>query len=38
MSGGQTGIDQMALEVARSLGVPTGGMAPKGCLVVEIEY
>ncbi|GAB3794705.1 hypothetical protein GCM10028819_09270 [Spirosoma humi] len=32
ISGGQTGIDQLGLEVARSLGIPTGGMAPKGYL------
>lgn len=30
ISGGQTGIDQMGLEVARSLGIPTGGVAPRG--------
>lgn len=30
ISGGQTGIDQLGLEVARSLGIPTGGIAPKG--------
>jgi hypothetical protein len=28
ISGGQTGVDQVALEVAHSLGFPTGGMAP----------
>ncbi len=32
ISGGQTGIDQLGLEVARSLGIPTGGLAPKGYL------
>lgn len=32
ISGGQTGIDQLGLEVARSLGIPTGGVAPKGFL------
>lgn len=32
ISGGQTGIDQLGLEVARSLGIPTGGIAPKGYL------
>ena len=32
ISGGQTGIDQLGLEVARSLGTPTGGVAPKGYL------
>lgn len=30
ISGGQTGIDQMGLRVAKSLGIPTGGTAPKG--------
>jgi len=35
ISGGQTGVDQMALEVARSLGIPTGGMAPKGYLTED---
>ena len=30
ISGGQTGADQIGLEVARSLGIPTGGTAPKG--------
>lgn len=30
ISGGQTGIDQLRLEVARSLGILTGGVAPKG--------
>jgi len=29
ISGFQTGIDQMGLEVARELGLPTGGFAPK---------
>ena len=29
ISGGQTGIDRMGLEVARELGLPTGGTAPK---------
>lgn len=32
VSGGQTGIDQLGLEVAKALGIPTGGMAPKGYL------
>ncbi|CAN5263474.1 putative molybdenum carrier protein [soil metagenome] len=32
ISGGQTGIDQLGLEVARSLGIPTGGLAPNGYL------
>lgn len=29
ISGGQTGVDRIALEVAKKLGIPTGGMAPK---------
>lgn len=29
ISGGQTGIDRMGLEVAKQLGMETGGMAPK---------
>lgn len=29
ISGGQTGIDRMGLEVARELGLATGGTAPK---------
>lgn len=29
ISGGQTGVDRYALEIARSIGLPTGGMAPK---------
>lgn len=32
ISGGQTGIDRMALEVAKELGIKTGGYAPKGYL------
>ena len=30
ISGGQTGVDQMALEAAHAHGLVTGGMAPKG--------
>jgi hypothetical protein len=30
ISGGQTGADRTALEVARELGLPTGGWAPHG--------
>ena len=30
ISGGQTGVDQMGLEVAKELGLLTGGYAPKG--------
>jgi Circularly permutated YpsA SLOG family len=32
ISGGQTGADRIGLEVARELGFPTGGTAPKGFL------
>jgi predicted Rossmann-fold nucleotide-binding protein len=30
ISGGQTGVDRAALDVALELGVPTGGWCPKG--------
>jgi fructose-specific component phosphotransferase system IIB-like protein len=30
ISGGQTGVDQAALRAAKTLGIPTGGYAPKG--------
>lgn len=30
ISGGQIGVDQLALQVARSYGLETGGTAPKG--------
>lgn len=30
ISGGQTGVDQIALQVAKELGIRTGGMMPKG--------
>lgn len=30
ISGGQTGADRIGLEVAKELGIPTGGIAPKG--------
>ena len=30
ISGGQTGVDRLGLEVAKVLGIPTGGTAPKG--------
>lgn len=30
ISGGQTGVDQVALKVAKELGYETGGVAPKG--------
>jgi hypothetical protein len=29
ISGGQTGVDRFGLEVARAVGIPTGGTAPK---------
>jgi hypothetical protein len=32
ISGGQTGVDRIALEVARECEVPTGGTAPRGFL------
>ena len=32
ISGGYTGIDQLGLEVVHALGIPTGGIAPKGYL------
>jgi hypothetical protein len=45
ISGGQTGIDQLGLKVAKFLGIPTGGTAPKGfrtelgpCLSLRDEY
>lgn len=31
ISGGQKGVDRAALEVARELGIATGGWVPKGC-------
>ena len=30
ISGGQTGVDRAALDVARALGLPYGGFIPKG--------
>ena len=35
ISGGQTGADQGALIAARALGIPTGGVAPRGWLTEE---
>lgn len=32
ISGGQTGADRGGLEAARTLGIPTGGTAPRGYL------
>ncbi|MCZ6532881.1 MAG: putative molybdenum carrier protein [SAR324 cluster bacterium] len=31
VSGGQSGVDSAALEVALELGIPTGGWCPRGC-------
>lgn len=30
ISGGQTGVDQLGLQAAKALGIPTGGTAPLG--------
>lgn len=35
ISGGQSGIDQLGLQVAKELGIPTGGMMPKGFITDE---
>lgn len=35
ISGGQTGADRTGLEVARELGIETGGTVPKGCRTDE---
>jgi len=35
ISGGQTGADRTALEVAEELGIPTGGWVPLGCWTDE---
>lgn len=35
ISGGQTGVDQMALRTAKAYGIPTGGWMPKGWLTEE---
>lgn len=35
ISGGQTGIDRMGLEVARESGIKTGGMVPKGFMTED---
>jgi hypothetical protein len=32
ISGGQTGVDRLGLEIAKSIGIETGGTAPKGFL------
>lgn len=35
ISGGQTGVDRAALDVAMELGIPCGGWCPKGRLAVD---
>ena len=35
VSGGQTGVDRAALDVALSLGIPCGGWCPKGRLAED---
>ncbi len=35
ISGGQTGVDRAALDVARELGIPCGGWCPKGRRAVD---
>ena len=35
VSGGQTGVDRAALDVAIELGIPTGGWVPKGRLAED---
>ena len=35
MSGGQTGVDRAALDVAMALGIPHGGWCPKGRLAED---
>jgi hypothetical protein len=35
VSGGQTGVDRAALDVALELGIPCGGWCPKGRLAVD---
>ena len=35
ISGGQTGVDTIGLQVAKELGIETGGKAPKGFLREE---
>lgn len=37
VSGGQTGVDRAALEVARELGIPCGGWCPRGRLAEDGE-
>lgn len=35
ISGGQTGVDQAALAIAKLRGIPTGGFAPKGFITTN---
>jgi hypothetical protein len=35
VSGGQTGVDRAALDVALEFGIPCGGWCPKGRLAVD---
>ena len=35
ISGGQTGVDRLALEEARAAGLPTGGFAPRGFMTED---
>lgn len=35
ISGGQTGVDQLALEIAKSVGIETGGCAPHHYMTVD---
>jgi hypothetical protein len=35
ISGGQTGIDQLALEIAKGMGIPTGGTAPRNYMTED---
>ena len=40
ISGGQTGVDRVALDVALKQGIPHGGWTPKGCMLEDgpIDY
>lgn len=35
LSGGQTGVDRAALDVAIAVGIPHGGWCPKGCIAED---
>jgi Circularly permutated YpsA SLOG family len=37
ISGGQTGADRAGLDVGVALGIPTGGTAPKGWLIKDLN-